>query len=97
MLLEHPVACVRHSAKDFLQLLITYSSLQRLIIDSAFNLPNDKRCYFISIAALVSELGTRVLLKSNESLPKHLFTSIQDPTVVSHVSFCVVSKYLNTT
>lgn len=85
MLLEHPVACVRHSAKDFLLLLSSYSSFQPLIIDSVFKLPKDKRSYFIGVGAVASELGSRSLIEKNHNLPRQLIDSLNDPTIVSHV------------
>ena len=87
MLLEHPVSCVRHSAKDFLPLLVSNPSLQNSVIDYTFKLPVDKRSYFIGVGALANELGARVLIERDPNITKQLIKSLHDPTIISHVSF----------
>lgn len=86
MLLEHPVSCVRNSAKDYLQVLVSFPKLQKYIVDSVFNLPKEKRSFYIGVASLANELGTRYLVENYEDLPKLLLIAVCDPTIVSHVS-----------
>lgn len=96
MLLEHPVACVRHSAKDFLQVLVTYPQLQSKISASVNLIPCEKRSYFIGMAALANEIGSRSLIETNKLVPEKLLGAIRDPTIVSHVTFLILFlKILN--
>lgn len=86
MLLDHPVACVRHSAKDFLQLLTVYDKFKLAMLNLLSTLPCDKRSYFTTLAALANQSGSHHLLQVDRELPQKLILAVHDPTLASYVS-----------
>ncbi|KAL0272341.1 UNVERIFIED_CONTAM: hypothetical protein PYX00_005354 [Menopon gallinae] len=95
MLLDHPVPCVRHSAKDFLQLLAVYEKFRMAMLNLLSSLSFDKRSYFTTLAALANQCGSRQLVEIDRELPQKLTRALHDPTLASHVIFaleCLILK-----